>query len=485
MRLSQFPNSQFHPIILKQHNIFYCLGEVVISMLLIGCIICCTGGTITEPVPKNPIVLQKDSIILPLTPKWDGVSISSAQILNGYTDSTSYFNNDSVKVFINAKDSIHNAMVKLFTVNGLLVDSVKSTIKPQKIINAVPWENGFGYNPTFTYSPAKLRSGIYLWEKKIPIIIKSATPKTITVLYPSNTENAYCESGGMSMYTLPIEPPFASFLRPILLAPRATSFLEWIENTTYYPNINFICDKDMDNFSSIKDSKLLIIIGHSEYWTREARINFDRFVNEGNDVMILSGNTMWWQVRYNKQKNQLICYRVWKDDPITNILYKTVQWTDRDLKFPIINSIGGDFDLGGYGLKDDCGWDGYKICLNNSPLLEGTFLKKGDILRLPSGEYDGTPLKGFNENGYPIADNSQLKFYKLEILGFDFGFRDVKTCGTFMVLKKSESSGIIINGASYDWCSPNGIGGVDGLKIKQITVNMIEKLLNKQNVFSN
>jgi hypothetical protein len=159
-------------------------------------------------------------------------------------------------------------------------------------------------------------------------------------------------------------------------------------------------------------------------------------------------------------------------------------WYDPYLKFLTLNSIGADFDHGGYGRNIDEGWDGYKICINNSPLLEGTNLKKGDIISLPTHEYDGTPIKNYDIEGFPLIDNSKLKFYKSEIIGYDFGFRGIKTCGTFFVFQKTPTSGIIINTGTTDWGSERGIGGTDGEKLKLITRNMINKLLNKQNVFS-
>jgi hypothetical protein len=60
-----------------------------------------------------------------------------------------------------------------------------------------------------------------------------------------------------------------------------------------------------------------------------------------------------------------------------------------------------------------------------------------------------------------------------------------ETAGTFIVMKRTSSSGIIINTASTDWCSRNGMGGESGDLIKKITFNAITKLLNGQPVFSN
>ncbi|MGC4020806.1 MAG: hypothetical protein QM734_02105 [Cyclobacteriaceae bacterium] len=119
-------------------------------------------------------------------------------------------------------------------------------------------------------------------------------------------------------------------------------------------------------------------------------------------------------------------------------------------------------------------------------MLEGLNLKRGDILSLPSGEYDGAPLKGFDNDGFPILDNP-FNFLKLELIGFDRGSRGgAETIPTFIALKRNSSSGVIVNMASYDWCSSAGFGNpTSGEKIKTITKNAILKLLDNTTVFSN
>ena len=128
-----------------------------------------------------------------------------------------------------------------------------------------------------------------------------------------------------------------------------------------------------------------------------------------------------------------------------------------------------------YGRKEDKGWDGYKI-ITYSPLLEGTKLKPGDILSLPSDENDGAPLLGFNSKGYPIVDRQSLGFEKIEIVGFDRVFRVQEGVATWIVCKRTKTSGIIINTASTDWCSSQGMENPD---VQKITMNMMNKLLHK------
>jgi hypothetical protein len=249
--------------------------------------------------------------------------------------------------------------------------------------------------------------------------------------------------------------------------------------------IGYIADIDLDDYQNLNNAQVLVLPGHNEYWTREARTNFDQFVNSGKHAIVLSGNTMWWQVRYSSDKTSLICYKDPNLDPEGNSLLKTITWDNATLQYSIISSLGADFNRGGYGLKSDNGWDGYKFVNSNSPLLEGLTLTNGSKISLPSLEYDGAPIKSFDANGFPVIDNDILKFNKIELVGFDKGFRGTETVGTFIVFQRTPTSGVIVNTASTNWCSSEGIGGHDGEKIKKITLNAINKLVNHQMVFTN
>lgn len=331
--------------------------------------------------------------------------------------------------------------------------------------------------------PKDLKSGIYLIENSTPFVVKPSQPVDVVVVYPSNTANAYCYNGGKSLYTVENKPSFVSFERPIELQANAEDGLKWLATLEEF-RIGYITDMDLDFYENIAFAKVLVIPGHSEYWTRKARVNFDRFVDAGKHALILSGNTMWWQVRYSDDHTKLIRY--FPDDPEADPLLKTVNWCQSSLQYPILKSIGADFNHGGYGLKTDRGWDGNKITSPNSPLLVGTDLKKGDIISLPSGEYDGAPTAGFDSGGNPIIAIDSLNFDKIELIGFDLGSRfDKETIGTFIVFKKKPTSGVIINTASYAWCSAYGMGGVDGIRVKKITWNALNILVNNLPAFSN
>lgn len=414
-------------------------------------------------------------------------------VLSGYTDKTSYFPGDNVEVFLQSAGPVSCAL-NFYTIKGSLAFSSNVDLFHQEIQADEPSKNGFKFLSNGKVKlPQSLASGIYLIENKIPFIVKSSAAADLTVVYPVNTINAYCNTGGKSLYGFNSENNEAStqvsFLRPI---ESTTEYGECVECLKWFPSltgysVNYITDVDLNDYTTFKESKVLVIIGHSEYWTRLARTHFDRFVDAGKHAIVLSGNTMWWHARYTASKDALICHRDAMKDPEPDPSMKTVTWTDPSLQFSIVKSIGADFEHGGYGLHDDHGWDGYKILNPLSPLLAGLGLNRGDVISLPTGEYDGAPIKGFDLDGYPLLDNDLLNFEKVELIGFDRGTRAGKeTIPTFIVLQRTKTSGIIVNAGSNTWCSGMGIGStVSGDKIKLITKNAIVKLLSGQTVFSN
>ena len=434
----------------------------------------------------------------------------------GYTDRTSYDRGDTVQVYLSASRPVENATLRLYDVAGLVVDSVVADVRPQRAEGEASWRDGFGYEESFRYGTDGLPSGVYVWEEAAPFVVRdTARAPDLLVVYPANTVAAYNTAGGKSLYVptrawraqealrrlatlrwgdlLPDPAPnrarAVSFQRPGNLTHWAffRPFLRWLQHQTTY-RVAYASDPDLDDYATIRGARLLVVMGHSEYWTRAARRNFDRFVAEGGDALVLSGNTMWWQVRYNEDRTGLVCYKTAEEDPVADPLLETVPWSEPALAYPIWESIGAQFDLGGYGLLEaDRGWDGYRIVAPRSPLLAGTGLGEGEVLSVPTREYDGTWLvggPGGRTSGPPRLDTAKLGFERAELVGYDYGWRGGPTVGTFLAFQESRTSGLVVNAASMNWCSTTGFGGRDSLAVRRITANAIRLLLSGQDVFS-
>ncbi|MEB0261762.1 MULTISPECIES: N,N-dimethylformamidase beta subunit family domain-containing protein [unclassified Mucilaginibacter] len=415
----------------------------------------------------------------------------------GYSDKTSYYPGDDVILYLTGPKS-ESKLIILTDIAGKQVYSFSTSIERQSINNTKPWKNGFLFNKTTTFTlPVNLKSGVYKIltgnnvHEKIIIICKSKIKNTdLTVVYPMNTDNAYNICGGKSLYgpTHSDRSTVVSFERYFQFpTDYTTGFTKWANMQSY--SINYIVDTDLEDYNVIANSKTLIIIGHSEYWTRKARINADMFVASGKNMLVLSGNTMWWQVRYAQNKTLMICTKDAAYDPIGNSVYSTIHWSDDILKYPITQSIGADWNGGGYANQLPNRWNGFKVTNASSPLFEGLNLKNGDIIKLPSYEVDGAPvvktiLPGSSE--IPVIDNKVLQFNKVELLAFDFATGGPQKNGlaTFIVFKKTASSGTVVNVATMNWCSPTGMGGDDANKICQITKNMIDKSLSDATLFT-
>jgi hypothetical protein len=340
-------------------------------------------------------------------------------------------------------------------------------------------------------------SRVYLIENQRPIIVKDPTKQApIVVVFPYNTLAAYNYVGNTNFYIGPdkscdTRSKQVSFTRPSDNKDHfSDGFLEWQAGLPPEQQslFRFITDQDMDDYSEIQNAKVIVIIGHSEYWTRAARTNFDAFVASGGHAAVLSGNTMWWQVRYSADRSSIICYKSLTEDNCSDTSILTAEWDQPIFNYPVVQSLGVNFTNGGFGNQPGgTGWHGYRIVNSASPLLAGTGLTNGQILSLPTHEYDGAPLKGFSLSGTPLIDEVALGFHRTELIGYDFAqWAGRRTVPTFIAFQKTETSGIVVNTASTSWCSPLGLGadGIAGARVRKITENIIFGLLNGNPIFS-
>jgi N,N-dimethylformamidase len=72
----------------------------------------------------------------------------------------------------------------------------------------------------------------------------------------------------------------------------------WLERNGY--DYDLVSDMDLDgNPTLLSQYRLLIIAGHSEYWTINAYNNVMNYIGAGGQVLVASGNTMFWRVSYD------------------------------------------------------------------------------------------------------------------------------------------------------------------------------------------
>ncbi len=187
-------------------------------------------------------------------------------------------------------------------------------------------------------------------------------------------------------------------------------FVTWAEREGY--NIDFGVNSDLEFHPRILEHyRLVLSVGHDEYWSSPMRDNLEAFIAAGGNVGFFSGNCGWWQVRSEDNGRALVCWKeAYKQDPVyasgEHALLSTL-WCNRLIGRPENQLTGVSFAYGGYRRFFDQFVDasgGYTVHQPDHWIFDGTRLKQGDILgardKVVSYECDGCSFR--IERGIPV-----------------------------------------------------------------------------------
>ncbi len=80
----------------------------------------------------------------------------------------------------------------------------------------------------------------------------------------------------------------------------------WLEESGYEYDVASDHDLHLDP-GQLAGRKVVVINGHSEYWSAEAYQAVDNFLRSGGAAIVMSGNTMFWRVSYDKDGTAMEC----------------------------------------------------------------------------------------------------------------------------------------------------------------------------------
>ncbi len=91
---------------------------------------------------------------------------------------------------------------------------------------------------------------------------------------------------------------------------RAERFaLVWLEQNGY--RYDMVGDLDVHGDPDLLAGYQVVMInGHGEYWSSEAYRNVDRYLENGGNVLVLSGNVMLWRVSFNEDQSIMECRKL-------------------------------------------------------------------------------------------------------------------------------------------------------------------------------
>jgi hypothetical protein len=202
-----------------------------------------------------------------------------------------------------------------------------------------------------------------------PFVVRRRGPSShVAVVLSTNTWQAYNfwdatgDGWGDSWYvsgatkSVDLERPFLDFGVPFRFRDWDLDFVAWLNRTG--KRVDFLTDDDLEAYRSGDELAsaydLVVFPGHAEYVTQHGYDVVERYRDDGGNLMFLSANNFFWQVRRDG-----------------TLLTKVAQW--RNLGRPEAGLVGVQFAAGDYG-----GRQGPYVVRGSTWPFAGTGLRDGD-----------------------------------------------------------------------------------------------------------
>ncbi len=299
-----------------------------------------------------------------------------------YTDLTSVVQGGTIKFYVSIPVTISQRFqIDIYRQEeGLVgpVDTITGEASQQTDSNNDPDVNGCGWQVSLEYNipnDTQHKSGAYIakltsagqYDFYTAFFVKAANPGVngkILFVGSVSTWQAYNVYKNKNLYgdtsgNFENRARKVSFNRPLQMDtyPQDQAgpwwyikwerqFIQWFYKAK--TNSHLPSDMEMEFCSSVdlhadptivNNYKLVISIGHDEYWSWEMRDTIQDFISAGGNVAFFSGNVSWWQVRFETDQIDnpdriMVCYKDAEEDPETNPQRKTINWFEPSINRP-------------------------------------------------------------------------------------------------------------------------------------------------------
>lgn len=331
-------------------------------------------------------------------------------------------------------------------------------------------------------------------------VVRSATPgknSKILLQLSTNTYNAYTNWGGHSLYSYHdrdgIQGHRVSFDRPqkSQFGNWEALLVRWAESNGY--ELDYAVNSDLEFHPEIlQHYRLVLSIGHDEYWSSPMRDHLEKFISDGGNVAFLSGNTCCWQVRSEDDGRALTC---WKQAFVLDPMYRTgdpkllsTAWSHHLVGRPENEMTGVGFLWGGYHRSHGQFMDGPASFTVHRPdhwIFSGTDLKRGEQFggkdTIVGYECDGCEIEWVDGLPKPTyKDGTPESFQVLGTCPARWAPGDSYWYDRFpkdrignAVLGVYTRGGTVVTSGTTDWA--HGLRGNDPI-VERITRNILDRL---------
>ncbi len=421
-------------------------------------------------------------------------------VIEGYPTDASLAAGDTLQLHVRCTSSYRVSIWRMGQAPERLLDAGTYAAHNFAVPSAA-WETGCNWPVTCRIPVrAEWRPGAYLARLEtgattswLPFVVRGRVPgrtSRIAVQLSCNTWQAYNRYGGKSFYGawlpgLTGRAYRASSQRPYSLtaADGIGAFFLWEapfiaflerEGIAYEVLTNY----DLHRFPGILDSyRMFCSVGHDEYWSKEMYDALERFVDNGGNAAFFSGNTIWWQVRFEDGGRTMVCYKDAALDPLNGVDNSrvTVNWQAAPVSRPPARLVGTHYN-GSWGVKPAA----FQVVNPRHWAYRGAAVDSGQLFGYPMVAYEVDARNRFSPPVDVIATMTLVDTNNNSLVGADmtyyertapYGFPNGKGGKMFAGSSVNYTQGI---DAGYNPATKT-VGRIDPVA-RRITLNVIDRL---------
>jgi hypothetical protein len=265
-----------------------------------------------------------------------------------------------------------------------------------------------------------------------------------------------------------------------LASPRQTfahwdeKFVRWLEESGI--SVDYATDLDVhrNDGDFLSAYRLVLSVGHDEYWSEDLRAHLESFVAAGGNLALFSGNVCWWRVTVEDDETAIAADKTVRPGETVAPGHWFPGHPENSLTGVSYRNAGGQWNGprpsgGGFTVRDSQSWVlagtglvngevfGEKLAVVGYECDGAAFLVGVDGIPQPTGE-DGTPLN------FVIVATASVAGWE----GAEIGALASATMGYHV------KGGMVFTAATTDW--PRALEQGDPV-VAQITRNVLARLL--------
>ncbi len=279
---------------------------------------------------------------------WQITNLATHREIEGYASESSINHGEAVNLFVNTAAPTYaldiyrlgwyggsGARRMLPTITLAVVQQPAPSIDPVTRMVECSWISPYTLNvpstwPSGVYMAKLTATGTGKQAGIIFVVRDDARSSNILFQVSLNTDQAYNDWGGYSLYTVP-QAYKVSFNRPYFSAywglgefPRwGINLVRFLEREGY--DVSYVADVDTHiNGSLLLKHKVFVSVPHDEYWSGQMRDNVEAARAAGIGLAFLGANTGYWQVRFEPSpltgaaNRTMVSYKSAALDPFNN-----------------------------------------------------------------------------------------------------------------------------------------------------------------------